>query len=738
MGEELMDGLVREQLALQGFGRGGCTSAVLISCQPQRALHALARLAPDMKHTLLLEPRQEIVAGLAERPLGLPNALKKTGIFVPQLRARNVDYALDAYTAVMQFLLGVNEDPSTVAFLYDPRAMLLAKPYRGIEAAVRDLSQQCSEGLVRQLLPTGALKNRAFEAWASHLANRGQPLHALRLQLAIAASRSDASLDSAIQETGRAAGAQQLLRSRSGVHEVTAHRVAVATRTGNGIAVERRAVSQRVQMEGPLLVSQQPLPDALAPTHRTLVVGEVSSATILLHRLVETACDQGRVLHSSQVMLNTPLRNPQRLNNETLQTQLVGSGPWLTLDQHEAVRQFSYGWSHQNPGAFDQSPLYRACKKIFVHRDGRDVVASFVAARGLAEGYGSHNLVDAWSEETPAYYRCRTEDLRKSVVLSLAGTVLRWQRAALEFCERRDDFLEVKFEDITSDPRGTGRIEETVQRILKHTNTPGSAERVVEALGARRPQATAYRGDTRKIGRHLEFFEPDTLEAVQNRLGMGLVVLGYLPLREFSSFIADSNECTLLARGNEAVVEQVQMFFRIIDKPLRVQPLPDDLGGLDAGGRYLLCTDEHFDLTDMPQVQYLPFYLPFEQLDLPLFDARDNAPGRGSALSGRRVALLGSASERRFCQAFLVRRGVQCVELEIDCGAPEDVDAVVVTASTYRRNFEASQRLLSAGRCDVWSVYPVREQGRLNDDEMKTARARELEAEARSGQGHAA
>ena len=312
-------------------------------------------------------------------------------------------------------------------------------------------------------------------------------------------------------------------------------------------------------------------------------------------------------------------------------------------------------------------------KKIYIHRDGRDVVASSITAYSLSDAYKKKDLVDWWHEGTPAYYRCKRDDMRYSLVQIFSKANL-WLHHILGFFQNKASYLEVRFADITYDnPNFNKTIRKVIEDILQFLRYEHiEIDSILQKMDLLDNVQVSYRKGYKKIGAYKELFERSELEAITNFLSFGLEIMGYAKDKELHDFLYKKSITLLIDHQEQSdltkrLIALVVKYYRInIEKKIVFDEFEAIRHTLEANKNYLLFSRKKIDTKRYFNIRYFTMYKFFTEYTPSFFDIYNKKRVLIDALQNTIVVYDDEAFLQNVLEVFLQNRTISYSVISIE------------------------------------------------------------------------
>lgn len=464
----------------------------------------------------------------------------------------------------------------------------------------------------------------------------------------------------------------------------------------------------------------------VAPKH-LYIIGYASSGTMILYQYIMSIFNQKNLYYcQEQRLLNSITHNFQTINPQSV----VSSTDWhpfphkeraVTLSLDKITPFISCGWTHVKPDLFRDTAFYRNTRLVYVHRDGRDAVASHLTAYALSENVDMGEL----TPQTPGHFGCRASDMAHCLS-DILHHVRLWLDNVMSYCRNRADFLEVRFEDISSDSRGTGRQADVVLTLGKYVGVDLNVEsdvpkilQDVATIQSGDKAVAGYRPGYRKIGRHLEFFGEEEIQLCNAMMGMGLVLLDYMSVEAFSKTICNTPSFTLRYDPSEIMMRGwAGLFFQTLGKDVVVECL-DDTATWKPGVHYMIFSPNKVTIPEGVMAEYFPFYRLFFDYNPKIFNLVERNFQR-LAETGKNGIVIISSEKNDALNVDMCDGSVEAVWLQLlknhghlyevqeDHWLPSGVETrpVLVISHPVSENNRVVSRLLKLSTIQLFSTYP--------------------------------
>lgn len=303
-----------------------------------------------------------------------------------------------------------------------------------------------------------------------------------------------------------------------------------------------------------------------------------------------------------------------------------------TVATNEFVSKSNLFFSHSNLRDIYLNDLYQDISYIiFTYRDCRDFIVSnikYICANSDtdASGYISEKMSMLDKKLFYTTMGAFTQYNIKDTDMSLCTPIIRhfskyWREYMLDYIslENEDKIKLFPFED-----KYKFNFNDEVISLLKLFNLDNTALNLLSID----EQSFGF-VNSKKIGKYIDFFKKSELDIIQNIAGDVLVYMGYFTLEEYSSFIYQNDNFSLIV-DPDIDLKLIQNFFDKFNKKIKeVISLNENLV-MHEDATYLLMTEKSIIMPSHIKHEYYPYYN--NCIDINLFDLKNNISIRLSNL----------------------------------------------------------------------------------------------------------
>lgn len=312
------------------------------------------------------------------------------------------------------------------------------------------------------------------------------------------------------------------------------------------------------------------------------------------------------------------------------------------IEQNKIIDKITVGWNHTPIGNFKNSIFFKDenAKHIFIHRDVRDVLTSVL---------NSYATIKINSKYTPSFFNLDIKDV-KNTWFYLDNYASTWLKHCYGYLSLKESILSICFNDVTADNVGDEYLYNVINKIKKYLNFNdlfvSDIVQQIKMLNKNSPQSTELTSVPKKIGRYKEFFNKNMIERINSHFGIGLVLLDYMSLEEFSTFIYKYDNFTCIIDGNDEdyILQYSILCFKKHHKNYKIVNWSDNFK-YEASQKYILYSQRNIQLSQYNNSIYFPYYEIYFDTTIEFYIPYNKSIVTISQLKNSKIILLYQTSE---------------------------------------------------------------------------------------------